>query len=75
MLECRKCQRKPEAREVFDYCARCGWELCLSCMKSGHCSFKPAQSGSAYDKSAQIQMWGDAMEREARLERMEGGLR
>jgi hypothetical protein len=51
MQTCDKCRAaEPESSYVlFDYCARCGKNLCPACMAKGCCGNVPAASGMEFD--------------------------
>ena len=48
--KCEECGAKPSRPyEMFDYCARCGRDLCKKCMEEGCCGSTPATSGMKVD--------------------------
>lgn len=43
----------PYSLDKDDYCAKCGKNLCLACMKKGCCGQQPAKSGLEQDHSGE----------------------
>lgn len=46
---CDRCANESEPGEAFDYCPRCGANLCPECMEEGCCGEVPAVSGQSRD--------------------------
>lgn len=57
-MQCERCKKTAGGFRLFDYCAKCGKNLCQECMQQGCCGTSPAQSGEAQDhKESQEMSW------------------
>lgn len=52
MKKCERCGEQPDPNgwQLFDYCAKCGRDLCPACMARGCCGESPAESGTSEDR-------------------------
>lgn len=49
-MKCERCGTRPAGEfALFDYCAVCGCNLCISCMRAGCCGNEPGVSGMSLD--------------------------